>query len=152
MDPEVLAKVIDRTVEDDELIPAMLHGFRRAGSPDVVYPRLIDDHRARTAGVVLEAPSDRDLVRLHWFEEGEYRAAETMVVLANGRSVQVHHFSALDAVLPALATDWCPVNWALRHKAEYLACCTRWMQDCPSLDLTHRFVRGVLATAAGPSA
>jgi hypothetical protein len=144
MDRDVLARVLARPVRDDELVPAILPGFRRVGSPGVVYPRLVTDPGARVCGLALAAPGPRDLVRLHWFEDGEYVAARAKIRLAHGHTVTACYFSAFDGVLPADATEWCPMTWTLRDKPHYLDRCDGWMDGCPAPEASDPFVHAVL--------
>lgn len=148
MDRDVLARVLDRPVDDHELLPALLHGFRRVASPNVVYPRLVRTPAERVSGLALAAPRPRDLVRLHWFEDGEYDARMAEIRLADGRIIRARYFSALDDILPAGADDWCPATWLSRHKASYLQQCDLWMKDCPAPDESHPFVHAVLGMSA----
>jgi hypothetical protein len=146
MDRDVLARVLARPVRDDELVPAILSGFRRVGSPGVVYPRLVPDQAARVCGLALAAPAPHDLVRLHWFEDGEYAATSAQIRLVDGRIVAAGYFSAFDGVLPADARDWCPMTWTTRDKPSYLARCDGWMDGCPAPEASDPFVHAVLGS------
>ncbi|WP_191060216.1 gamma-glutamylcyclotransferase family protein [Geminicoccus harenae] len=145
MDRDVLAHVVDREVADDELFPAILHGVRRVAVPGFTYPRLVDAPGHLAAGLALHRPSPRDLVRLHWFEEGEYGAATARIQLLDGRNVPASYFSAFDSILPAGSSDWCPLTWRRDHKASCLAQCPEWMTGCPEPDSADPFVREALA-------
>ncbi|WP_157505729.1 gamma-glutamylcyclotransferase family protein [Geminicoccus roseus] len=152
MDRDVLDHVLSRQVEDQELVPAILHGHRRVTCPGFVYPCLVEAPQARVTGLALASPSRKDLVRLHWFEEGEYGASLAPIWLLDGRRVQARYFTAYEDVLPAGAEEWCPMTWATRDKPGYLDQCAGWMDGCPDPDTAHPFVRRVLGDPARAAA
>jgi hypothetical protein len=143
MDQEVLTLVLDRDVRSEELAPAILPDFRRVASPGVVYPRLVEDAASKVTGLALAAPRPRDLVRLAWFEDGEYEPVRNQVLLLDGGLAQAWLFRAFDEVLAADHRLWCPLSWSLHDKPSYLMACPRWMVGCPEPDDDHPFLRRI---------
>ena len=152
MDPDVLNLVLDRQVEPADLVPAILSGFKRVTSPGVVYPCLVEQEASKLSGLALASPSPRDVVRLTWFEDGEYDLVATYVVLADGSEVEAWLFKAIDAVLSPDRTPWCPLAWSRSSKLTYLEECPDWMIGCPDPEWPHSvapqaFVRTILQPA-----
>lgn len=130
MDRDVLAAVLARPVEADELRPGRLHGFVRVASLNATYPVLRAAAGRSVDGQVLATPTARDVVRILHFESEEYEPEWLRVDLADGRTHAARVFLALATMEPGTEA-WTLEDWARRHKAAYLHQCAQWMSDSP---------------------
>lgn len=128
MHPDVLARVVDRAVPAEDLVPARLQGFRRVRAREASYPLLIETPNACVHGRLLRRPTRRDLLRINHFEDEEYEA-RLMKLAGSG---QAWVFLGLDALRP---TDepWDLDAWARAHMPSYLASVVDyWMASAPA--------------------
>lgn len=130
MDRDVLEQVLARPVDDRELSPAHLHGYRRVRTARALYPMLVPDPDGVVEGVVLHEVSARDAARVRHFEADEYVDRWVPVRLVSGEALRVRVFFALDE-MGVTDEPWELARWAAEHKADFLARCRVWMQDCP---------------------
>ncbi len=84
MDREVLALVLGRPVDDADVEPATLDGFRLLRARDDPYPALVPAPDSQVEGIVVTGLDARDVARLEWFEGAEYHARPVTVTLAGG--------------------------------------------------------------------
>lgn len=131
MDRDVLERVLDRPVPDDQLVPALLPGYRRVKAAAADYPALVPCPGGAVEGVVLRATTPRDEARILHFEADEYEPRVLPVrLLDDDRPAAARVFLALPA-LGRTDEHWDPETWARRHKEGYLRLCDEWMSDCP---------------------
>jgi hypothetical protein len=134
-DLDVLAHVLGRPLDLDDLEPATLDGHRRVRARDASYPLLIAAPfgAAAVPGLLLRRASRRDIARVNHFESGEYRAELRPVrALRDGTTRRAWLYVALEGLAP---TDeaWDLEAWRALHKRDFFAACDGWMADCPSL-------------------
>ena len=134
-DLDVLAYVLGRPVDLDDLEPAVLDGHRRVRALDASYPLLLPapfgTKAAAVSGMLLRRASRRDIARVNHFESGEYRAELRPVrALGDGLTWQAWLYVALDG-LAATDEPWELEAWRARHKPGFFAACDGWMADCP---------------------
>jgi hypothetical protein len=132
-DIDLLAYVLQRPIDLDDLAPASLRGFRRVRAEAVSYPVLIADPDGSVAGCMLRRATRRDIVRINHFESGEYRAELHPVVLAGGATHPAWLYLGL-AHLAATAEPWSLRAWQATIKPGFFAACDEWMADCPDGD------------------
>jgi Gamma-glutamyl cyclotransferase, AIG2-like len=130
MDRDVIATVLDRPVDSDELSRAWLHGYRRVRAATAAYPVLVPAPGLVVRGVLFDPRSARDDVRIRHFEDGEYIDRWLMAHLPGGRRQPARVFFPLE-VLGATDIAWSLHEWAREHKAAFLVRCGEWMRDCP---------------------
>jgi hypothetical protein len=130
MDLDILTYVLRRPLAMDALEPATLAGFRRVCAREASYPVLISDALGAVEGVLLHAPTPRDIERINHFESGEYRAELHEVHGVGGRRMEAWLFAALEEELSATDQPWDLASWVGDHKAEFFARCDVWMADC----------------------
>ena len=125
MHADVLARVLDRSLRPNELLPATLLGYRRVRALNASYPILVEAAESLVAGVRLVRPNRRDIERINHFEADEYEARR--LTLEDGGAAWV--FIGLDA-LPASNEPWDLDVWAVRHMPAYLVeVVDYWMAD-----------------------
>ena len=132
-DLDVLAYVLGRPVDLDDLEPAALDGHRRVRARDASYPLLVpaDDDIAIVTGVLLRRATRRDVARVNHFEGGEYRAELRLVrALRDGVGRRAWLYAALEG-LAATDEPWELEAWRALHKPGFFAACDGWMADCP---------------------
>lgn len=131
-DLEILAYVLARPLDLDDLAPAALPHFQRLRARDASYPVLAPAAGQSAPGLLLRRASRRDIVRINHFESGEYRAELRPVRQPCGALRQAWLYAALDTLAPA-AEPWDLASWQERDKPGFLAACDRWMLDCPDV-------------------
>lgn len=127
MDRDVLAHVLSRPVDPDELMPASLAGFRRLGCRAGSYPVLVPGHGTLVEGLLLRRASRRDIARINHYESEEYEVELRLVATAEG-----HWPAWLFRALDHLEDDgipWALASWQARHKAGFFALCDGWMRN-----------------------
>ena len=75
MFPEVLAIVLGRNFNNEDMIDAILQGYRRVAIPDRTYPTGIESPDSHINGKLIAGITEADLQRLDAYEEGEWDAA-----------------------------------------------------------------------------
>ena len=136
-DLDVLAYVLGRPVDLDDLEPAALDGHRRVRALDASYPLLLPapfgtGAGAAVPGMLLRRASRRDIARVNHFESGEYRAELHPVrALGDGLTRQAWLYVALEGRLAATDEPWELEAWRALHKPGFFAACDGWMADCP---------------------
>jgi hypothetical protein len=130
MDRDVLATVLDRPVDSDELSQAWVHDYQRVRAATAAYPVLVPAPGLVVRGILFDPGSARDDVRIRHFEDEEYVDRWLIAHLPGGRRRPVRVFFALE-VLGATDLAWNLVEWAHEHKAAFLVQCREWMRDCP---------------------
>jgi Gamma-glutamyl cyclotransferase, AIG2-like len=128
MDLDVLAYLVERPVDLDDLRPAAISGFRRVRARDVSYPVLVPHEDGVIEGRLLRRVSARDIARINHYESGEYQAELRHVVTADGCEVAAWLFLGLDH-LRASDEPWSLAEWQCRDKAAFFAACDGWMAD-----------------------
>lgn len=125
-DRDVLAYVLGRPVDLDDLQPATLAGFRRVRLADASYPMLVADAAGEVEGVLLRRASARDIRRLNHLESEEYLAEQRPVRLTDGTLTEAWLYLALDHLVPS-EEAWELEAWVLTHKPGFFAACDGWM-------------------------
>ncbi len=130
-DLDVLAYVLGRPVDLDDLEPAALDGHRRVRARDACYPLLVPapDDGAAVTGLLLRRATRRDVARVNHFENGEYRAELRPVrTPRDGVSRPAWLYAALED-LAATDEPWGLEAWQAVHKGDFFAACDGWMAD-----------------------
>lgn len=133
MDLDILAYVLERPIDLDDLQPAMLHGHRRVAIAGVTYPTLVRTPRGRVRGRLLRRATRRDIARINHLESGEYRAELHPVRTGDAAEHAAWLYMGLEH-MPATARPWSLRQWQRRHKAGYFAACDGWMADFQPID------------------
>jgi hypothetical protein len=134
MDLDVLAYVLERPIDLDDLAPATLAGFARFRARDASYPVLVPRPGDVVQGRLLRRVTRRDIARINHYESEEYRAELHLVTAGDPAS---EHRAWLYLGLDHLAASdepWQLADWQRRHKEGFFAACDGWMADCPELD------------------
>jgi len=129
-DLDVLAYVLERPIDLDDLVPATLVGYRRVQAVGVGYPVLVVDPAGAVEGRLLRRATRRDIARVNRFESGEYRAELHAVSTDDGATPPAWLYLGLDH-LAATAEPWLLAAWQAMHKPGFFAACDGWMADCP---------------------
>jgi gamma-glutamylcyclotransferase (GGCT)/AIG2-like uncharacterized protein YtfP len=130
MDLDVLAYLLQRPVDLDDLRPASITGFRRVCAKGASYPVLVAEDKGVVQGRLLRRASRRDIARINHYESGEYLAELRHVVTAEGQEVAAWLYLGLDHIV-AGDEPWSLADWQRRHKRRFFAACDRWMSDFP---------------------
>jgi hypothetical protein len=133
MDLDVLAYVLARPIDLDDLEPAAITGFRRVGVRGASYPVLVPEAKGRVEGRLLHRATRRDVLRINHYESEEYRAELHQVATTAGEVHAAWLFLGLDG-LEATWRPWRLADWQAQHKHGFFAACDGWMADCPELD------------------
>jgi gamma-glutamylcyclotransferase (GGCT)/AIG2-like uncharacterized protein YtfP len=132
-DLDVLAYVIERPIDLDDLRPATIAGFRRVRAAGASYPVLVPDPGGRVEGRLLRRATRRDIARINHFESEEYRAELHGVVDAAGEGHAAWLYLGLDH-LAASDEPWSLDAWQRSHKPGFFAACDGWMADFVETD------------------
>jgi gamma-glutamylcyclotransferase (GGCT)/AIG2-like uncharacterized protein YtfP len=132
-DLDVLAYVLQRPLDLDDLAPARLAGFRRVWASGVSYPILVADPQGSVEGRLLRRATRRDIARINHFESGEYRAELHSVMTGDAVARPAWLYRGLDH-LAAMDEPWSLAAWQAAHKPGFFAACDGWMADCPDGD------------------
>lgn len=133
MDLDVLAYLLERPIDLDDLAPARLDNFVRRQARAASYPVLVPDPSGIVEGVLLRRATQRDIVRINHYESEEYRAELHAVRASDGTEQAAWLYRALDH-LEADEAAWDLVRWQQDHKADFFAACRGWMHDCPPVE------------------
>ena len=128
MDLDVLAYLLERPVDLDDLRPASIRGFRRVRAMAASYPVLVPHADGIVAGRLLRRATARDIARINHYESGEYLAELRHVVTFDGSEVAAWLYLGLDH-LQASGEPWSLAEWQVRDKAGFFAACDGWMAD-----------------------
>jgi hypothetical protein len=128
MDLDVLAYLLERPVDLDDLLPAAITGFRRMRARDASYPVLVPQPGTSVDGRLLRKVTARDIARINHYESGEYLAELRHVVTGDGREVAAWLYLGLDH-LEASDEPWSLAAWQRREKSGFFAACDGWMAD-----------------------
>ena len=131
MDLDVLAYVLERPIDLDDLAPATLAGYRRVQAVGVSYPVLVPDRAGVVEGRLLRRATRRDIARINHFESGEYRAELHAVVYRTMARRRRHGSIWAWVISAATAEPWSLAAWQAMHKPGFFAACDGWMADCP---------------------
>jgi hypothetical protein len=130
MDLDVLAYLLERPVDLDDLCSATIAGFRRVRARQASYPVLVPHAGGMVAGRLLRRATARDIARINHYESGEYLAELRHVVTGEGREVAAWLYLGLDH-LAAGDEPWSLAEWQRRDKPGFFAACDGWMEDFP---------------------
>lgn len=130
IDLDVLAYVLERPIDLDDLTPAWLAGFRRVRAAGFAYPSLVADPFGAVEGRLLRRASRRDIARINHYESGEYRAELHPVVADEVVKLPAWLYLGLDH-LGVTLEPWVLSDWQAVHKPDFFAACDGWMADCP---------------------
>jgi hypothetical protein len=128
MDLDVLAYLLERPLDLDDLRPASVAGFRRVRARGASYPVLVPQSGARVQGRLLRRATSRDIARINHYESGEYLAELRQVVTADGTEIAAWLYLGLDH-LQGSDEPWSLEAWQARDKAGFFAACDGWMAD-----------------------
>ncbi|MEK0084209.1 gamma-glutamylcyclotransferase family protein [Benzoatithermus flavus] len=134
-DLDVLAYVLARPIDLDDLAPATIAGFRRVQARGASYPVLIPASGSRVEGLLLRHATRRDIARINHYESEEYRAELHRVATADGARHAAWLYLGLDH-LEASDEPWELEAWQRIHKAGFFAACDGWMADFRELEGT----------------
>ena len=129
MDLDVLAYVLARPVDLDDLAPAAIAGFRRVRARAGSYPVLVPEAGGLVEGRLLRRVSRRDIARINHYESGEYQAELRQVLGPDGDARAAWLYLGLDHLGALLDEPWRLDAWQDRHKAGFFAACDGWMAD-----------------------
>jgi hypothetical protein len=119
LDPAVLASVLGRVVAPACGQAAVLPGYRAVYRRGAVYPVLVVDHAAETAGRLVSGLSAADARRLAVFEGSGYGCVIVGVSLPGQGILQARAFLPR---APRLASGrtWRLDEWQRRHRAHFV--------------------------------
>ena len=117
-DPDLLSRVLARSLNAGAMLPAAAPGFAALHYPGRLYPALVRAPGAAAPGLVLTdlSPFEHDL--LDAFEGNEYRRGVVPVMIGE----ELHEAAAyLPAIaVPADAPPWTLATWQRQHKPRVL--------------------------------
>jgi len=119
MDADILAAVLDRPVQPEDLHPARLDGFARRRVANDSFPMLVEAPSGAVDGVVFTATGSEDRDRILFFEDFDYDLEPCRPVLADGSAVEAVFCGAEEKTLAA-DDPWELESWAARHKSAFL--------------------------------
>lgn len=128
MDLDLLTYLLQRPVDVGDLMPATIHGFRRARASGASYPVLVAEPGGMVAGRLLRRMTNCDIARINHYESEEYRAECRVVVTGEGVETPAWVYLGLDHLAPA-AEPWSLAEWRAVHKPGFFAACDAWMRD-----------------------
>lgn len=128
MDLDVLAYLLERPVDLDDLQPGTISGFRRVCAAGASYPVLVPEAGGVVEGRLFSRARARDIARINHYESEEYLAELRMVANAADEQVAAWLYLGLDG-LAAGDADWSLGEWQRTAKAGFLQACGGWMAD-----------------------
>lgn len=134
-DKDLLEIVLDRQIDDSELLPAQLYGYKLVTTTHDKSPVLVEDEESSVNGAVFEAGNENEINRIDFFEDIEYKNTELETELKDGTNV-----SARVYISTHLDTDykqqWDFQAWQIKHKPTLLLLAKQWMTHLGEIDLT----------------
>jgi hypothetical protein len=128
MDVDVLAYLLERPLDLDDLRPASITSFCRVRAVGTSYPVLVPQQGGVVEGRLLRRATVRDIARINHYESGEYLAELHHVVTADTGEVAAWLYLGLDH-LQASDEPWSLADWQGHDKAGFFAACDGWMED-----------------------
>jgi Gamma-glutamyl cyclotransferase, AIG2-like len=128
MDTDILAYLLERPIDLDDLQPATITGFRRVRATGASYPVLLPAVGGEVEGMLLRRATTRDIARINHYERGEYSAQLHDVATADGRQVAAWLYLGLDGLL-ASDRPWSLADWQAHDKPAFYDACVHWMAD-----------------------
>jgi len=128
MDLDVLAYLLERPVDLDDLEAATITGFQRTTAIGARYPVLVPEPGGKVEGRLLRRATVRDIARINHYESEEYLAELRTVTTGAGREVAAWLYLGLDG-LAAGDLPWSLKVWRRTVKPGYFAACDGWMAD-----------------------
>jgi hypothetical protein len=128
MDTDILAYLLERPVDLDDLQPATIAGFRRVQAAGASYPVLIPEDGGAVDGRLLRRATARDIARINHYESDEYVAELHPVASADGREVAAWLYLGFTG-LSATSLHWSLADWQRDEKPAFFASCDGWMAD-----------------------
>jgi len=136
VDADVRTLVLGRDVPDEEVVPAVLSGFRRYTVRRQPYPAAVPVSGASVDGVVLSGVSVRDAAMLSCFEGGDYDAQRHRVTSSTeaGRGWDAWVYVASDRVLRGEPV-WSIDDWRAHHKPDFMQIANTWLDGIRDADI-----------------
>lgn len=119
LDPVVLARVLGRRVAPSCSQAAALQGYRAVYRRGAVYPVLVADDAAETAGRLVSGLSAADARRLAVFEGSSYGCVIVGVTLPGQGTLPARAFLPRAPRLASSRT-WRLDEWQRRHRANFV--------------------------------
>jgi nudix-type nucleoside diphosphatase (YffH/AdpP family) len=130
-DAGLLEIVLGRRVDPDQLEPARAEGFAARSIRGEVYPVLLPVPGRQTEGLLLHNPSERDVSRLSYYEEAEYRLMPITVEAGSG-PCEAQYFSATEKP-SVLDEDWDFARWQRDHHGVAVETALEYMDHAAQL-------------------
>jgi len=133
MDQEVLEIVVGRTVLKEEMIVAVLPGYRRISVSNESYPALAHTPEQSIEGILIETLDATEALRVMYFEGEEYKPEEVQLVLKNQKPTSAFCFLPS----PDLDTndlEWDFEEWRKNHLSDFLHLSEEWMASYGKLE------------------
>jgi len=128
MDLDVLAYLLERPVDLDDLEAATITGFRRVAATGACYPVLVPEPGGTVEGRLLRRATARDIARINHYESEEYLAELRSVTAGAGREVAAWLYLGLDGLVSG-DQPWSLEDWQRTVKPRFFAPCDGWMAD-----------------------
>ena len=126
MDREMLSCVLDRPIDNIELVSATIQGYSRVCLPHETYPMLVVDVEHDAPGMLVYGLCKSDLERIVFFEGDEYELSPCQVRLKDGSVAEALFFDE-GTMPPAESTEWDFVHWQKEYKPYMLRQSKRYM-------------------------
>lgn len=131
IDPDIRRLVLRRDVPLENIVSAILGGYRRYTVRDAPYPAAVREPGAEIDGIVLRGLDALDAARLSNFEGDDYIPTLSSIRLVEsepgvGWSEQAWVFIATDRV-PLTKAAWSIDAWRATHKGHFLEIAHSWL-------------------------
>ena len=133
MDQEVLEIVVGRTVLEEEMIAADLHGYRRISVANESYPALAHTPNQTVEGVMIQSLDAPEALRVMYFEGEEYKPEEVQLQLKNQRPIKAFCFLP-SPDLETIDLEWDFEQWRKDHLNDFLHLSEEWMAGYGNLE------------------
>lgn len=133
MDQEVLEIVVGRTVLEEEMITADLHGYRRVSVANESYPALAHTPNQTVEGVLIESLDAPEALRIMYFEGEEYKPEEVQLQLKNQRPLKAFCFLP-SPDLEIVDLEWDFEQWRKKHLNDFLHLSEEWMASYGNME------------------
>ncbi len=132
MDPDVLALVLGRPIEDLCRGPATLTGYVRRRVRGESFPLLVPRAGGRVEGVLVEGLSRADISRLRYFEGSAYLLAPCRIITPSGIRAALAFLvdGGHGGVLRDSGLAWDLDQWQQRDKPRFLVRAAELMARC----------------------
>ena len=125
-DNEIRELVVGRSIPRQDIVKAVLRGYRCIRLRSRVQPGIVEDSEGQMQGALVRHLNVTEAARISHYETGGYDIVLRPVDLLEGGQEKAWIFLS-DPDLSAAPGEWILKKWQLRHKPRSLTVARAWM-------------------------